>query len=177
MTQQQAPEWVHVALGSNLDGRETHLRQALRDLNALEGLSELVCSSLYETAPMGPQDQPDYLNAVCRFRYAGTARQLMEQLQRIEQEHGRQLDGRRWGARPLDLDIVLFGEQLIREPDLVVPHLGLRERSFVLWPLAELDDTLIVPGGDQEPARISDLQQQCEQYGIRRLAGGPLSAE
>lgn len=167
-------ERVHVALGSNLEDREGHLGRALGDMAALDGVSGLVCSSLYETEPMGPQDQPDYLNAVCRFDYRGTARVLMGQLQAIERAHGRQSDGRRWGERPLDLDIVLFGEQLINEPDLIVPHAGLAERSFVLWPLAELDADLTMPGRGGKAATVSELQRHCQRFGIRKLAGGPL---
>ena len=170
-------ERVYVALGSNLDGREEHLRRAVQDIARLDGVSGLVCSSLYETAPMGPQDQPDYLNAVCRFDYSGTARALMGQLQAVEREHGRQAGGRRWGERPLDLDIALFGEQIISEPDLIVPHAGLAERSFVLWPLAELDEALVVPGKAGEAVAIRELQKHCQRFGIQRLAGGPLGHE
>lgn len=177
MTQVHSPARVHVALGSNLGDRGAHLRRALQDIACLEGVSALTCSSLYETAPMGPQDQPDYLNAVCRFGYTGTARELMRRLQAIEREHGRQAGGRRWGERPLDLDIVLFGEQLISEPDLIVPHVGLAERSFVLWPLAELDETLLVPDQQGRSLNITQLQQNCPRLGIQRLAGGPLSHE
>ncbi len=168
---------VHVALGSNLGDRESHLRRALGDIADLEGVSMLVCSSLYETAPMGPQDQPDYINAVCRFDYRGTARALMGRLQSIEREHGRLANGRRWGERPLDLDIILFGEQIIDEPDLSVPHPGLSERSFVLWPLAELDENLTVPGGRGQGKSVVQLQQQCPRLGIQRLPGGALSVE
>ncbi len=163
-----------MALGSNLGDREGHLRRALQDIANLPEVSELVCSSLYETAPMGPQDQPDYLNAVCRFDHTGTVRGLMGRLQAIEQEHGRQTGGRRWGERPLDLDILLSGAQLISEPDLVVPHPGLVDRSFVLWPLAELDENLVVPGELGQGRTIRQWQQQCQRLGIQRLPGGPL---
>ena len=155
---------VYVALGSNLGQREEHIRSALDDVAALPGVSALQGSSLYETEPMGPQDQPSYLNAACGFDYRGSARLLMEQLQGIERQHGRQVGGQRWGARPLDLDILLFGDQRIEEPGLKIPHIGLPERSFVLWPLMELNPALMVPG----MGAIQDLQKQCQQFGIKR---------
>lgn len=156
---------VYVALGSNLGPREDHIRSALDEVAALPGVSSLQGSSLYETEPMGPQDQPSYLNSACRFDYCGSARELMEQLQAIEKRHGRREGGQRWGARPLDLDILLFGDVQIKQPDLTIPHIGLPERSFVLWPLAELDPELIVPG----MGRVGALQKKCQQFGIRRF--------
>ncbi len=155
---------VYVALGSNLGQREEHIRSALDDVAALPGVSSVQGSSLYETEPMGPQHQPDYLNAVCGFDYRGSPRLLMEQLQEIEKRHGRQEGGQRWGARPLDLDILLFGDQRTEEPDLTIPHIGLPERSFVLWPLMELNPALMVPG----MGSVQVLQQQCQQFGIKR---------
>ncbi len=160
----QLPVRVYVALGSNQGQREEHIRSALYDMAALPGVSSLQSSSLYETEPMGPQDQPSYLNGACGFDFRGSARLLMEQLQAIEKQHGRQEGGQRWGARPLDLDILLFGDQRIEEPDLTIPHIGLPERSFVLWPLMELNPALMVPG----MGAVQDLQQQCQQFGIKR---------
>ena len=162
--QELSPVRVYVALGSNLGQREEHIRSALGDMAALSGVSSLLGSSLYETEPMGPQDQPSYLNAACSFDYRGSARLLMEQLQGIEAQHGRQGGGQRWGARPLDLDILLYGDQRIEEPGLTIPHIGLPERSFVLWPLVELDPSLMVPG----MGAVQDLQQRCQQFGITR---------
>ncbi len=162
--QDQLAVKVYVALGSNLGQREEHIRSALDDMAALPEVSSLQGSSLYETEPMGPQDQPDYINAACGFDYCGSARLLMEQLQGIEKQHGRQEGGQRWGARPLDLDILLFGDQRIEEPDLTIPHIGLAERSFVLWPLMELNPALMVP----RMGSIQDLQRQCQQFGIKR---------
>lgn len=155
---------VYVALGSNLGQREQHIHAAFDEMAALAGVSGLQCSSLYETEPMGPQDQPDYLNAVCGFDYRDTARHLLEELQALEKLHGRFEGGLRWGARPLDLDILLYGNQRIEEPDLIVPHIGLAQRSFVLWPLVELDPALVVPG----LGSVQELQQHCQQFGIKR---------
>ena len=156
---------VYVALGSNLGQREDNIHSALDDIAALSGVSNLQGSSLYETEPMGPPDQPSYLNGACSFDYCGSARELMEQLQGIEKQHGRREGGQRWGARPLDLDILLFGDQQIEEPDLMIPHIGLPDRSFVLWPLVELNPALIIPG----IGSVQALQRECQKYGIRRF--------
>lgn len=162
---------VFVALGSNLGDRREHIEAACVDIASLEGIDGLVCSSIYETEPMGPQDQPDYLNAVCAFDYIGTAHALLSQLQEIERQHGRVHGGMRWGARPLDLDIVLFGDEVIDEPDLKVPHIGLAERSFVLWPLVEIAPGTIVPG----LGSVDVLRLHCQQFGIRRHDAGRTS--
>lgn len=154
---------VYVALGSNLGDREAHIRQACTDIKMLAACSNMRCSSVYETDPMGPQNQPDYLNAVCEFDYASTARHLLPLLQGIEQAHGRVQTVERWSARALDLDIVLFGDQQLRTLELTIPHVGIAERSFVLWPLAELDSALHIPGHGPVDALLAD----CEGFGIR----------
>lgn len=112
---------------------------------------------------MGPQNQPDYLNAVCRFEYAHKHRQLLQELQFIERGHGRIESRKRWTARPLDLDILLFGNQIIDEPDLQIPHVGICDRSFVLWPLYELEPELDVPGRGP----VEEMRQSCQQFGIK----------
>lgn len=155
-------------MGSNLGQREEHIRLAFDEIAALPGVSSLQGSSVYETNPMGPPDQPNYLNAACGFDYRGAARLLLEELQGIERQHGRQAGGLRWGARPLDLDILLYGDQRIEAPELTIPHIGLAERAFVLWPLMELDPALRVPG----LGAIADLQYQCQQFGIKRHGQG-----
>lgn len=154
---------VFVALGSNLGDRERHISKACEDISALQAGSNLVCSTVYETDPMGPQNQPDYLNAVCRFSYSETPLYLMEELQAIERQHGRIQSTERWTARPLDLDILLFGRELLDEPRLQIPHVGIGERSFVLWPLIELEPELNVPG--LGPAKA--LMKHCQQFGIK----------
>lgn len=165
--QQSAGERVYVALGSNLGNRQQHIVEACRAIEAIEGCSELQSSSLYQTAPMGPQDQPDYLNAVCRFYYTGTPQRLLAELQSIERSHGRVKTTRRWTARPLDLDLLLFGTWQIDEPLLSVPHIGIPERSFVLWPLMELDEHLHIPG----MGSVAELSGGCQKFGIRRYDG------
>jgi len=157
---------VYVALGSNLGNREQHIIQACSDIEELSNVSDLQCSSIYETDPMGPQDQPDYLNAVCRFSLTEwTPNQLMLVLQGIEKNHGRVKTTVRWTARPLDLDILLFGDSQIDEPHLKIPHIGIAERSFVLWPLVELQADLYVPGLGE----ASRLMASCQKFGIQRF--------
>ena len=162
-----SPHCVFVALGSNLGDREQHLKEACSQIALLAECERFRCSSVYETDPMGPQDQPDYLNAVCQFTYAGTARQLLEELQNIERAHGRVKATTRWTARPLDLDIVVFGDQRIDEFDLQIPHIGLAERSFVIWPLIELQPDLNIPG--LGPVEL--LAKKCQKFGITRYKG------
>jgi len=154
---------VYVALGSNLGDRERHLATACEDISALQAASNLVCSSVYETEPMGPQNQPDYLNAVCRFDCADSAFHLLEALQCIERGHGRVKNTQRWTARPLDLDILLFGSECIDEPHLQIPHSGISERSFVLWPLLELEPELQIPSLGAAKA----MSDHCQQFGIK----------
>ena len=153
-------------MGSNLGDREEHLRQAIIDLEAIAGCNGVVMASVYETAPMGPQDQPDYLNSVCVFECTLKPQALLREMKRIEAEHGRTQLSRRWGARSLDLDILLFGRQQIDTENLIIPHVGIAERSFVLWPLAELDPELQIPGLEN----LSILKERCEKYGIKRYA-------
>jgi 2-amino-4-hydroxy-6-hydroxymethyldihydropteridine diphosphokinase len=154
---------VYVALGSNLGDRELHLATACLDISALQSASNLVCSSVYETEPMGAQNQPDYLNAVCRFSYLDSAFHLLEELQSIERRHGRVKNSRRWTARPLDLDILLFGSECVDEPQLQIPHSGISERSFVLCPLLELEPELQIPSLGSAKA----LLDHCQQFGIK----------
>lgn len=116
---------------------------------------------------MGPQDQPDYINAVMRLRTELSAVSLLDAMQSIERSHGRRRQSeRRWGARTLDLDLLLYGEQLIRTQRLQVPHPGMAERDFVLRPLYEIEPDLQVPG----LGAVRALLQRCPGGGLRRIA-------
>jgi len=156
---------VYVALGCNLGDRIANLSSARKALEAHSACSDLVCSSVYETEPMGPQDQPDYLNAVVAMGTTLSAHELLTTLQSIEHLHGRTREGERWGPRTLDLDLLLYGDAIIETPTLSVPHPGIAERSFVLLPLAELAPKLMIPGKNT----VSTLLGQCRQFGIRQL--------
>jgi 2-amino-4-hydroxy-6-hydroxymethyldihydropteridine diphosphokinase len=127
---------VYLGLGSNLGNREGNLRMALRLLEPLCRVEEV--SSLYETAPVGVEDQPPFHNAVCRVTTGLEPEALLRSLQRVEFEIGRRPGGPRWGPRPLDLDILLYGERVVERADLLLPHPRMAERPFVLVPLAEI---------------------------------------
>lgn len=156
---------AYVALGCNLGDRMANLSSALKALEACQNCTAVQCSSVYETDPMGPQDQPDYLNAVVGLQTKLPALALLSELQKIESQHGRVRDGERWGPRTLDLDLLLYADDIINTPTLTVPHPGIAERSFVLLPLAELAPELNVPN----KGPVASLLDQCRQFGIRRL--------
>jgi pantoate--beta-alanine ligase len=132
------PHLVHIGLGANLGDREANLRAALRRLDTLPGVAVEAVSSLRETAPVGGPEQPPYLNGVARLRTSLEPEVLLGLLKALEREAGREPDGPRFGPRPLDLDILLFGERVVDRRELQVPHPRLFERAFVLEPLAEL---------------------------------------
>ena len=138
---------AYIGLGSNLSAPVEQIQSAIGALESLEKSQFVVCSSLYASKPMGPQSQPDYVNAVACIETSLSAPQLLRRLQQIENSQGRVRDGERWGPRTLDLDIILFGEQVINQADLVVPHYGMKEREFVLYPLLEIAPQLVLPCG------------------------------
>jgi 2-amino-4-hydroxy-6-hydroxymethyldihydropteridine diphosphokinase len=159
-------EIVYIGLGSNLATPAVQINSARQAINALEGVQEQAFSSLYRSPPMGPQDQPDYVNAVMAVVTDMTAISLLRCLQKIELEQGRVRKDERWGPRTLDLDMLLYGDQFIDIPDLIVPHYGLAERAFVLYPLQEIAPLINIPGkGD-----IADLIKQCPLDGLVRLS-------
>jgi 2-amino-4-hydroxy-6-hydroxymethyldihydropteridine diphosphokinase len=129
---------VFVALGSNLGDRAAHLAAALAALRCSPDVELVRVSGVYETAPVGPAEQGPYLNAVAELRTRLAPRALLARLRAIEAARGRTRSGERWGARTLDLDLLLFGERRIDESDLEVPHPRMAERAFVLEPLREI---------------------------------------
>ncbi|MGD8560566.1 MAG: 2-amino-4-hydroxy-6-hydroxymethyldihydropteridine diphosphokinase [Gammaproteobacteria bacterium] len=138
---------AYIGLGSNLDDPEQQLRTACRELDAVAGVQLLTASSLYRSSPLGPADQPDFVNAVAKIATSLTAPLLLAALQKIENDHGRQRGAIRWGPRTLDLDILLYGDEVINTEQLTIPHPGLYERPFVLYPLQEIAPELVIPGG------------------------------
>lgn len=133
-----------VALGANLGQPQQQVIDALKALQAHAEMSLLDVSSLYNSAPMGPQDQPDYVNAVCLIDSQLNAAQTLQALHHIETTFGR-IRQRRWGERTLDLDLILFAQEYSDDPALMLPHPGVYERAFVLYPLAEIAPELILP--------------------------------
>ncbi len=136
----------YIGLGSNLDRPQQHVTRALEELATLPDTRLQAHSSLYRSAPMGPQDQPDYINAVALLETTLDAHRLLDELQSLEQQH-RRVRLEHWGPRTLDLDLLLYGDQLIQSERLSVPHPGLPERNFVLWPLSEIAPELQLPNG------------------------------
>ena len=160
---------VYIGLGSNLENPEFQVKTAIEALARLP-LSRLQSrSSLYLSAPMGPKDQPDYLNAVVELRTELDPEALLDQLQAIERAQGR-VRVQHWGPRTLDLDILLYGEDEIATERLTIPHPGIAERNFVLYPLAEINGQLDIPG----LGRVQSLLEQCQRSGLSRL---PASAQ
>jgi 2-amino-4-hydroxy-6-hydroxymethyldihydropteridine diphosphokinase len=136
---------AYVGVGSNLGDRWAHLASAAAFLDRSPRVTVLRASRVFDTAPLGPP-QPRYLNAVLEVETGLTAKGLLAVLQMAENAAGRRRGGRRWSARTLDLDLLLFGEEIIVTPRLRVPHPELTVRRFVLAPLAELCPDLVVPG-------------------------------
>ncbi|MBR9727723.1 2-amino-4-hydroxy-6-hydroxymethyldihydropteridine diphosphokinase [Shewanella intestini] len=135
---------VFVALGANLAQPVVQLNQAVNALAALSLDGQVNVSSYYRSVPMGDVEQPDYVNAVASFNTPLAPIALLDALQAIELNQGRERLVR-WGPRTLDLDILLYGQHCINEPRLTVPHYGMKQRSFVLIPLEEISPSLVLP--------------------------------
>ena len=133
---------AYIGLGSNLGDSQQILREAVAKLATLGSVK---ISRLYQSPPMGPQDQPNYLNAVVQLETTLAPLALLDQLQQFEQDAGR-VRLRRWGERTLDLDLLIYGQEQIQNERLTVPHMGILERDFVLIPLLDLDDHLQLNG-------------------------------
>jgi 2-amino-4-hydroxy-6-hydroxymethyldihydropteridine diphosphokinase len=147
-----------VGLGANLDDPRESIERALELLRAEPGVEVVAVSTLRETDPVGYEDQPRFLNGAAELRTSLSARELLEQLLAIERRLGRvRGEGPRFGPRTIDLDLLLYGDELIDEPGLQVPHPRLYERRFALEPLAELDPGLEIPGRGPVQALLAGL--------------------
>ncbi len=148
---------AYIGLGSNLAEPIKQVQFAIEKLKNIAQSKVIKVSSLYLSKPMGPQDQDDYINAVLALETTLTPIELLDTLQHIENEAGRVRKENRWGARILDLDIILFGNEIINTERLTVPHYGMRVREFVLLPLAEIAADLVIPaaiGEEQQSVRF-----------------------
>jgi len=147
---------AYIALGSNLQNPEHQLRSAVTALAALPDSRLQQVSSVYRSAAVGPGPQPDYLNAVAKLLTALTPEILLDVLQRQEQVQGRTRNVR-WGARTLDLDILLYGNAVIETERLTIPHRALGQRNFVLYPLLQVcPANFVLPDGTDLDTLVSD---------------------
>jgi 2-amino-4-hydroxy-6-hydroxymethyldihydropteridine diphosphokinase len=147
---------AYVGLGANLGPREVTLLRAVDLLAAANGVEVVAVSQLRETAPVGVVDQPPFLNGAVAIETSLTARELLDVLLDTERALGR-VRGERWGPRTVDLDLLVYGEEIVDEPGLRVPHPRLAERRFVLEPLADLDPALLIPGLGTVSAALAAL--------------------
>ena len=157
---------VYLGIGSNLGNRAANLRMALRYLPLLARVEEV--SSLYETAPLGGEEQPPFYNAVCRIDTVLGPEALLRHLKQIEFEIGRR-PGPRWGPRPIDLDILLCGDRVLERGGLIVPHPLLAERAFVLVPLVELAPDLRHPVLGKPVGELLSALDEAALSGVRRI--------
>ncbi|WP_449357722.1 2-amino-4-hydroxy-6-hydroxymethyldihydropteridine diphosphokinase [Alishewanella longhuensis] len=162
-------ERCYIGLGANLTEPVAQLKRAVAALALLPATQLRQVSQFYSSKPMGPQDQPDYVNAVAAIDTVLTPQQLLAALQKIEQQQGRERKAERWGPRTLYFDILLYGQLQLNTPQLTLPHYGMKVREFVLYPLAELSPALQLPDG----TTLTNLLSQVPLNGLQPL---PLEA-
>ncbi|MCT4705168.1 2-amino-4-hydroxy-6-hydroxymethyldihydropteridine diphosphokinase [Enterobacteriaceae bacterium H16N7] len=148
-----------IALGSNQASPLEQVAQALDALATIPHSRVVATSSYYRTPPLGPQDQPDYLNAAVALETELSAEALLDHTQRIELEQGRVRKAERWGPRTLDLDIMLFGTETITTPRLTVPHYDMHNRAFILVPLLEIAPDCAFPDGKRVAEVLTTLSR------------------
>ena len=151
------PVTTYLCLGGNLDDRMAALTEALRLLDSAAGMRRIACSSVYETEPWAVADQPNFLNVVAAYETTRSPEDLLTACKAVEAEVGR-VASYRWGPRLIDVDILLYGDQVVdlAEPDLQIPHPRMTQRAFVLVPLAE------IAGETRLPSRRETIQQLME---------------
>ncbi len=151
---------AYIAIGSNLASPLEQVNAAVQALGDIPQTRVVALSSFYRTPPLGPQDQPDYLNAAIALETALSAEALLDNTQRIELQQGRVRKEERWGPRTLDLDIMLFGDAQIHTERLTVPHYDMKRRGFMLWPLFEIAPDLTFPDGESLGALLAQLNAE-----------------
>jgi 2-amino-4-hydroxy-6-hydroxymethyldihydropteridine diphosphokinase len=146
-----------VGIGSNLGDREGNFRQAVELLSAEDGIDVVAVSEIRETDPVGPVEQGPFLNGAVRIETDLAPRELLDRLLAVEERLGR-VRRERWGPRPIDLDLLLYGDDVVDEPGLTVPHPRLHERRFALEPLSDLAPSLEIPGKGPISALLAELE-------------------
>lgn len=157
---------AYIAIGSNLDEPETQVRSAFEALAALPHCRLMARSRLYRTAPLGPADQPDFVNAAAGLLTTLSSQALLAELKQLERLLGRAQPVQRWGPRRIDFDLSVYGSEQRDDPDLVLPHPGVHVRNFVLYPLLDIAPDLLVPGH----GRIKDLAARVGASGLHVIA-------
>ncbi|SFU27098.1 2-amino-4-hydroxy-6-hydroxymethyldihydropteridine diphosphokinase [Xenorhabdus koppenhoeferi] len=150
---------VYIAIGSNMSSPLQQVDNALAALTMIPDTTFVARSSYYRTKPMGPQDQPDFLNLAVALDTQLPAETLLDHTQAIELAQGRVRKDERWGPRTLDLDIMLFGDYIINTERLIIPHYGLKQREFMLYPLAEIAPDLVFPDGEILAERLKQVPE------------------
>lgn len=148
---------AYIALGSNLASPLDQVNAAIAAIGEIPNSRIVAVSSLYRTPPLGPPDQPDYLNAAVALETDLAPEALLDYTQRIELQQGRVRKAERWGPRTLDLDIMLFGDITLNTERLTVPHYDMKNRGFMLWPLFEIAPSLHFPDGESLQAILARL--------------------
>ncbi len=149
---------VYIGLGSNLNHPVEQIKIALQSINSLNGVELIKQSSIYTSKPQGPQDQPDFANAVCKIQTVLTPQDLLSNLQQIEAQQGR-VKLRHWGERLIDLDILLFDDLSVQTDNLTIPHAQMHLRDFVLVPLEEIAGNITLPGLGSLQTLLSQLEE------------------
>ena len=156
---------AYVGIGSNLGMPTQQIMQAIELLDAIPGSRLIDSSSLYRSAPFGGIEQPDFVNAVAAMLTTLDAPALLTHLLDLEKRQGRERGGARWGPRVLDLDLLVFGDTVLDEPGLTLPHPGIAERNFVLLPLREIAPELVIPG----LGRVASIPVNMNEPSISRI--------
>ena len=156
---------VYIGVGSNLDDPPAQVLRAFEKLAGLPRTKVILTSPIYRTRPFGPVDQPEYANAVAGLLTQLGPHELLEQLQSIEAAQGRprREDRQRWGPRIIDLDMLVYGRERSQDPQLTLPHPGIVERNFVLYPLADIAPDLDIPG----LGRVTELKGRVTSAGLK----------
>lgn len=155
---------VYIAIGSNLASPLEQVNAALAALAEIPDSQIVAVSPFYRTPPLGPQDQPDYLNAAVALDIDLAPETLLDHTQRIELQQGRERKAHRWGPRTLDLDIMLFGDRQIATPRLTVPHYDMKNRAFMLLPLVHIAPDVCFPDG----VKVANILANLDPSGISR---------